>query len=67
MGNGRSERELIRLAEVRALTGWTGEYVRKLSKAGVLKTEQPYEGAWPWYHRSQILEMIKPVGNSKHQ
>jgi hypothetical protein len=43
---------------VRELTGWNAQYVAKLRKAGVLRTHQVTERGWPWYERSQVMEIL---------
>lgn len=65
MVTGKPTNELIRLAVVLDLTGWSEDYVKKLRSLGVLDVYVPYPGARAWYHRSQIEKMIQPVAQPK--
>lgn len=56
--------DLIRIAEVMALTGWDRHYVHKLAKAGVLTLTTLSPGGWPWYYRTQVLALVKLPGNA---
>lgn len=58
--------ELIRLGEVRSLTGWSRNYVKKLRLAGVLRTLQPPRSR-AFYYRSQILKMISGSHNEDNK
>ena len=53
-----AQHNLMRMAELLAVTGWTRQYALKLVSAGVIHQLVPYEGAWPWYYRDEVDAMV---------
>lgn len=53
----------LRTKEVLKLTGWNRHYLDKLRQRGVIHAWQPYDGAWNWYDKTEILNVLNNIDN----
>lgn len=53
--------ELIRLAELKRLTGWADHYIDKLVAAQVLTVYRPpWKRGWRFFYRSEVQAILNP-------